>query len=331
MPVTYVMRLPGNLMEWISNPLILKALGTLGLFFGLYLIHLLIRYYIRRLVTRTETRQNYWSYSRNFFLLVAITLAAALWLEELKTVALVLAGAIAGLLITNKEVFQGFSGRLALATGDHYDIGDRIRINGILGDVINIGLLYTWLLEVDGHDGDNQATGRVVLIPHLWLTQFAVINSTHGHEFLWDEINFHFPVHCDGQQIIDLLIKTAHEVLEEDIKEAARLVPRLGRQYAAKSPPVTPIAYAKLSEGHASHQILVVTLRYVVRARSRRTMHSALTLNMMSVLKDAGLYLLSEEQTPSVETPPRNTLSTQKPVKKSGKSGKPVSNPEPTK
>ncbi|MDH4248461.1 MAG: mechanosensitive ion channel family protein [Deltaproteobacteria bacterium] len=283
------------LTSWISNQSLLKAVATTGLLIVLYLIHLLTRFYVGRLVTRTEIRQNYWGYFRNFFILVSLILTVGVWLEELKTVTLVLAGVMAGLIITNKELVLGISGRFALAAGEHYRIGDRIRINGILGDVISIGLLFTWLLEVDGQHGENQATGRVVLIPHMWLTQFAVINSTHGHDYLWDEIPFSFPVWVEGAQVIQLLVSTTSTVLKKEIEEAALLVPRLGLVYAAKSPPVTPIAYAQMMTDTTGRQSLMITLRYVVRARARRQTHSALTLNLLHTLRMAGIPLLSME------------------------------------
>ena len=281
--------LGGLLQLFRSEPLMLKLAETAALLAAIYGVHRLLSYYIGRLVTRPETRVKYWGYSRSLWVLLAAALVLAVWLEELRTVTLVLAGVLAGIVITGKEVFLGLAGRMSLATADHYKIGDRIRINGLCGDVINIGLLYTWLLEVDYQHAENQATGRVILVPHLWLTQHAVINATLGHEYVWDELDFAFPVAVDGQRVTTLLTQAAAEFLRADVAEAARNVPRLGQTFAAKDPPVTPISYARLVMASSGHQYLAVTLRYVVRVRARRVRHSALTLHLLALLREQGL------------------------------------------
>jgi small-conductance mechanosensitive channel len=272
-----------------AEPLASKALSTLVLVATIVVVHRLLRYAIGRGVTRPETRVKYWNYSRSIWLLLALALVVAVWLEELKTTALVLAGVVAGVLISGKEVFLGVAGRVALAVADHYKIGDRIRINGVCGDVINIGLLYTWLLEVDYDHAENQATGRVVLVPHLWLTQYPVTNSTLGHDYVWDELRLAVPLSVDGQAAVTLLTETASAFLRREVADAARNVARLGQLFAAREPPVTPITYAHLAMESSGHQYLVLTVRYVVKVRSRRVLHSALLLHLLAALRERGI------------------------------------------
>lgn len=278
-------RLGALLQHLRDEPMASKAISTLVLVLLLYGVHRLTSYYIGRLVTRPETRVKYWGWSRALWVTLGTALVGAVWLEELKTVTLVLAGVVAGVLISGKEVFLGLAGRMSLAVADHYKIGDRIRINGLCGDVINIGLLYTWLLEVDYGHAENQATGRVVLMPHLWLTQHSVTNATLGHEYVWDEIELGFPLSVDGQRVTRLLMDAAGHFLRAEVEEAARNVPRLGRTFAAKDPPVTPIAYARLEMQSSGHQYLVVTVRYAIPVRQRRGTHSALTLHLLALLR----------------------------------------------
>jgi small-conductance mechanosensitive channel len=274
-----------------GEPLAYKAATTVVLALVLYAVHRVARFYIGRLVTRSETRIKYWNTSRSLWALLAIALAGAVWLEELKTVTLVLAGVLAGILITGKELFLGLGGRMTLAISDHYKIGDRIRINGVCGDVINIGLLYSWLLEVDFDGHENQATGRVVLIPHLWLTQHAVINATLGHEYVWDEIELALPLGVDGQVVATLLTQAAAAFLRVEVEDAARNVPRLGHHFAAKSPPVTPVTYARVERQNSGHQLLVLTVRYTTKVRARRVLHSALALHLLALLRERGIPL----------------------------------------
>ncbi len=293
-----------------GEPLNIKLAETAALIAVIYGVHRLLRFYIGRLVSRPETRVKYRGYSRSLWVLLAMTLVVAVWVEELRTITLVLAGALAGIVITGKEVFLGLAGRMSLATADHYKIGDRIRINGLCGDVINIGLLYTWLLEVDYQGAENQATGRVILVPHMWLTQHAVINSTLGHEYVWDELEFAFPLAVDGQRVTTLLTQAAATFLRAEVEDAARNVPRLGQTFAAKDPPVTPIAYARLVMEPSGHQYLAVTVRYVVRVRARRVRHSALTLHLLALLREQGLPVYQNFPHYRSETSPQEAAQT---------------------
>lgn len=291
----------------LEQPLAAKLALTALLVLALVLVHPVLRYYIGRAVSRLETRVKYWSHARTLLVLLGIVHVVGVWLEELRAVTLLLAGVLAGILITGKEVFLGLAGRIALATADHYKIGDRIRINGLSGDVINVGLLYTGLMEVDWHGTENQASGRVVLLPHLWLTQYPLLNSTLGHEYLWDEVLLPLPPTVDGDRALRLLTDTAAHTLADVVREAEHRVPRLGRYHAAKSPPVHPIAFARLTLNPSGHPYLEVAVRFAAPARQRRTTHSDLTLALLEALREASIPLAHQHAAlpPAQEPPPQ--------------------------
>jgi small-conductance mechanosensitive channel len=280
------MMTPTDLVQFF--PLVPKAgqvLVTLLLLAAAYGLHLLVKYYIGHLVTRPEDRQGYWSLSRNLLLVLVLALVGGVWLEELKTVSILLAGLLAATLLVNKEVFLGLTGRVALAVIKPYEIGDRIRINGICGDVIDVGLLYTWMMEVAFDQVEQQSTGRVVVLPHLWLTQHAIYNLTHGHDYIWDEILLSFPLDVDSGRVMALMVARAEELRKDEVEDARRAVLRMAERYASRNPPVTPVAYAHVSHLVSGHQQLCISLRFSVAARRRREVHSRLLLSVLEMLR----------------------------------------------
>jgi small-conductance mechanosensitive channel len=264
---------------------------TAAIAVGAYALHLLLKWYIGRLVSRPEIRQGYWGLSRNVLFFVGSALVVAVWIEELKAVSLLLTGLLAATLLVNKEVFLGLAARLTLSIVKQYDIGDRIRINTLSGDVIDIGLLHTWLMEVAYDEVEKQSTGRVAVFPHIWLTQHAVYNLTRGHQYLWDEMELAFPPDVDGAAVAALLSAEAERLLHEDIEHARRAVRRLAEQYASRNPPVTPVAYATLRQQVSGHQVLVIAVRFSVLARRRREVHSRLLLHLLQVLRERQIPL----------------------------------------
>jgi small-conductance mechanosensitive channel len=267
---------------------ILSTVVLVGLVYGAYLFS---RYYIRRNVMRPELRQSYWSLSRNVSILIGVVLIGSVWLEELKTVSLLLTGLLAALLVVNKEVFLGLAGRVLLATAEPYRIGDRIRIDDICGDVIDIGLLYTRAMEV-GYDGQElQSTGRIITIPHMWLSDHAIVNSTLGHAYLWDEISLAFPLDVDGGAVARMMEMETTSILAPELAEAQHEVNKLALVYASRSPPVTPVAYARVIQHASGHQVLQITLRFSVPARRRRDLSSRVLLHLLKALRARGIPL----------------------------------------
>lgn len=125
-------------LAW-NSPLTPKFLMSVGVIVGAYTLHRLVRYYVGRRTHDPMVRQGYWDISRNLTIFVGAAFLLGVWLEEMKTVSLLLTGLMAAFLIASKEVVLGVSGRIALATSSHFRVGDRILVNGVCGDVVNIG------------------------------------------------------------------------------------------------------------------------------------------------------------------------------------------------
>ena len=280
-----------------------QAITTLVLLVVIYVLHRLIRYLISRAVHRPEIRQRYWGYSRLMWVIVGLMVLGSVWSEEVRTVGLLLTGLAAAFMIAGKEVLLGMAGRFSLAASGHYELGDRITINGVCGDVINIGLLYTWMLEVDRGEKENQGTGRVVVIPNLWLILHEVTNATHGHDYIFDEIELALPMDVRLDRAISIVVKTAEQYLAPQTALAALDVPRLSRSYAAKTPPVTPIAYARIRVEASGHQFIALTLRFSVRARERRLVHSQLSIKLLEAIRTSDISLYSAVHTIELLTP----------------------------
>jgi small-conductance mechanosensitive channel len=54
----------------------------------------------------------------------------------------------AGIAFALQEVIASFAGWLAIMFGGFYDTGDRVQLGGIKGDVMDIGVLRTTIMEM---------------------------------------------------------------------------------------------------------------------------------------------------------------------------------------
>lgn len=173
--------------------------------------------------------------------------------------------AAAGIVISLKEMWLNGIGWIMILGANGFRVGDRVEIDGVLGDVINIGLGKFSLLEVKHTDGYEQSTNRLVHFPNhaIFLNKFFVIPEK--MDFIWDEFRIYLPIKTDWEkaesiceEILENELILAPDVIEEKIKE-------LSKNYLVRLGKTTPIVYTVLEGGKIS-----MSLRYLTPVRSKR-------------------------------------------------------------
>ena len=97
------------------------------------------------------------------------------WAEELRTLAISVVAIAAAIVIATKELILCMSGSFLRATSNSFSIGDRIELEGVRGDVVDLRPLTTTVLEIGpGH----RRTGRAVVFPNSVLMTAPVVNET---------------------------------------------------------------------------------------------------------------------------------------------------------
>ncbi len=102
------------------------------------------------------------------------------------TVALGVAGA--GIAFALQEVIASVAGWLAILFAGFYKTGDRVQLGGIKGDVIDVNVLRTTLMETGQWVDGDLYNGRIVRIANSFVFKEPVFNYSGDFPFLWDEI-----------------------------------------------------------------------------------------------------------------------------------------------
>jgi small-conductance mechanosensitive channel len=121
----------------------------------------------------------------------------------------------AGIAFALQEVIASLAGWLAIAFGNFYTTGDRVQLGGIKGDVIDIGLLRTTLMELGEWVKSDLYTGRIVRVANSFVFKEPVFNYSGDFPFLWDEITVpvtHARDHLLARKILEKII---NEVITE--------------------------------------------------------------------------------------------------------------------
>lgn len=191
-----------------------------------------------------------------------IILFIILGLPAQTTTVLGLAGA--GLTVAMKDFIVAFFGWFVLMGKNGIRVGDWVEINGVGGEVVEIGLLKTVLLETGNWTDSGHPTGRRVSFVNSFAMEGHFFNFSTSGQWMWDELQLTIPSGQDPYAVIDELQKL---VAEETKKNAALAEAEWGEtehRYRLQSFSATP-AITVRPTGSA----VEVRVRYITRAYER--------------------------------------------------------------
>ncbi len=200
--------------------LLLYSLVLMGMIF-------LLRFLILRLLVRRGSDGTHRKRWRINSLYIAVFLSALvvtpLWLKSLSGVLTMLGIFGTGLVIVNKEVILNITGWFYIMIRRPFVMGNRVVIGSTIGDVLEIRLLDTTMIEVLPRDQGGQSTGRIVHVPNSLVFTQPVANSSKEFSFNWNEIIVPLTPDSDWKKARALLLKIAEESIEEITTDDQRI------------------------------------------------------------------------------------------------------------
>ncbi len=230
------------------------------------------RHLMHRIVTNPERKYRLGKLIGRIGMVIFVVSLIALWAPERGQVATILTVIGAGLAISLREALLSMAGWLNILTRQSFKVGERIEINGIKGDVVDIRPLHTTLMEVGAWVDADQSTGRLVHIPNAWVFLHQVQNYTHGFRFVWNEMSVTLPPDANWKRARTIIGELADESAGIVGQQAEQDIRRLASEYLVHYSILTPFVYVKLTDTGVK-----LTLRYLCEARKRRGTEHAFT------------------------------------------------------
>ena len=140
---------------------------------------------------------------------------AILFEDRLGRLGFALGIAGAGLAVALQDVIASIAGALSIGFSSLYAVGDRVQIGDTRGDVIDIGLIRTTLMETGNWVNSNLYNGRIVRIPNSAVLKGSVFNYSQGFQFIWDEIKVVLSTASDSQFAKETFLRLAREAVGE--------------------------------------------------------------------------------------------------------------------
>ncbi len=194
------------------------------------------------------------------------------------TTILGLAGA--GLTVAGKDVIMAFFGWFLLMGRNGIRVGDWVEINGVGGEVIEIGLLKTVLLETGNWADAGHPTGRRVSFVNSFAIEGHYFNFSTSGQWMWDELQLTLPADQDPYAVIDQLQKLVAKDTEANAKKAEQEWQHTTTRYHVQAFSAEPAINVRPSGSGVE-----VRVRYITRAYERHETRKRLYEAIVAVMR----------------------------------------------
>lgn len=226
----------------------------------------LIRSGLNRTITDNTLRYRVKKTIRLVSVVLVLLIVILFFTGKGQYVSLVIGLASAGLAFALQEVILSVAGWISIFSSKIYKTGDRIELNGVRGDVIDISITRTTLMEIGGWSNSDNYSGRIVQISNSFVFKGPVSNYSTDFPFVWDEIVLPIAYGSDLAKARSIVQDIASGHLMEYAAYAHTHWKQMLSKYYIENANVEPTLSVKLTDNW-----IELTLRYVVDYKKRRS------------------------------------------------------------
>jgi small-conductance mechanosensitive channel len=261
-----------------------SLLISVALMLAVGILVLLATYFLQRMFARLEPDQQRLltlrSVAHIFTRVVGAILILLIIFGMPSQMATVLALAGAGLTVAMKDFIVGFFGWFVLMGKNGIRHGDWVEINGVSGEVVEIGLFHTVILETGNWNDAGHPTGRRVTFVNSYSIEGHYFNFSTSGQWLWDEIQLAVPADKDPYPISEEIQKIVVKETEANAHLAEQEWQQMGNARGVR--PFSAGPAISVRPAGAGFEILV---RYVTRANERHQQRGKIYYDIVELLR----------------------------------------------
>src|SRR3954451_22590989 len=219
-----------------------KLVLSIAFVVAVMLLNRLFKLVVKAFTGEREGRVQFWA-RQGLRLLTTAALVigiVSIWFNNPSQLASAAAFVTAGLAIASQRLITAFAGVMIILRGKNFNVGDRIVMGGVRGDVIALGFMQTTIMEMGQPPGEQadapslwisarQYTGRIVTVTNDKIFDTPVYNYTTEFPYIWEEMRIPVPYNADRGRGEQILLDAARrrttkvrELGEEPLKDLER-------------------------------------------------------------------------------------------------------------
>ncbi len=266
-----------DFLEWVSGysglsvEIEMRILATLASLLFLLLVRRIVLIFVKRNNADVAVLY-YWRKATSYVVFaISVFLVAAIWLRGFQSFSTYLGLLSAGLAIALKDPLVNLAGWIFIIWRRPFNVGQRIQIGDLRGDVIDQRIFMFSVLEIGNWVDAEQSTGRVVHVPNGKIFTEPVANYEEGFTYIWHEIGVMVTFESNWEKAKKILTTIAENRGESMTKEAEREIKLEAGKMLIYLSALTPIVYTSVADSG-----VVLTIRYLCNPRRRRGTEEAI-------------------------------------------------------
>ena len=261
--------------SWLADPLALKIIIAVAGLIVIRIIVALLTHSLGRYTKDVQTRYRARKVVTLVSYLLILLFLGIVFKDRLGGLTIAFGVAGAGIAFALQEVIVSLAGWVAIVFGRFFVIGDRIQLGGIKGDVIDIGLVRTTLMECGEWIKADLYTGRIVRVANSFVFKEPVFNYSGDFPFLWDEITVPVTYVSDYRLAREILEKIIHEVIDEYSAYAKRAWKDVVKKYMINEAMIDPVVTLACTDNWVEFTVRYIT-DYKLRRATRNRIFSSI-------------------------------------------------------
>ncbi|PYX89082.1 MAG: hypothetical protein DMG68_06240 [Acidobacteria bacterium] len=187
----------------------------------------------------------------------------------------------AGLTVALKDFIVAFFGWFALMGRNGIRVGDWVEIKGVVGEVTEIGLLRTVLLETGNWNDAGHPTGRKVAFVNSFAIEGHFFNFSTSGQWLWDELQILVPSSQSPYPILEGIQKLVTSATEANARMAEEEWQRATHREDMHAVSAAPAINLRPTTAGVE-----VHVRYITRAQERYATRTRLYQEIVALLQE---------------------------------------------
>ena len=290
-----------------------KLLLTIAFVVAILVVGWLIRQLLKLAIgSRAGTRFHFWAKQAVSLVLALLLLfgIASIWFDNPARLATAIGLVGAGIAFALQRVITAMAGYVVILRGKTFNVGDRIVMGGVRGDVINLSFMQTQIMEMGqppqvnpGTDPamwvhSRQFTGRIVTVTNDKVFDEPVYNYTHEFPYIWEEMRLPIRYQDDRATAEKILLDAAcrHALTCDQMGKDE--VSRIDERFGIEIGEIDPRVYWRITDNW-----LELTVRFLAPDHGIRAMKDAMSREIMDELDKAKIGIASGTYA-IVEVPP---------------------------
>jgi small-conductance mechanosensitive channel len=279
-----------------------KLLLSVAVVVAMLLVTRGLRALARRATTGADKRFAFWARQAVSIITALLTLVVlvSIWFSDPTRLATFLGLVTAGVAFAMQRVVTAFAGYVIILRGRTFNVGDRITMGGVRGDVIALHFMQTTIMEMGQPPGVNeqtdpamwvkarQYTGRIVTVTNDKVFDTPVYNYTQEFPYLWEEMTVPIAYRDDRARAEQILLDAAkrHTIDVSALGEEA--IREMERRYVMRRSEIAPRVYWRMTDNW-----LELTVRFLCKDHGVRDVKDAMSRQVLAALDEAKIGIAS--------------------------------------